>query len=162
MKDGRALRSTDFPPEEPLAPSIRLTAWILHFQLNQVEDGEPRSAKCRPWSGTRSSVLRGSAFSEFLTDSPEIFGTLVKVRPGSEREQNVIFFPCGRVGPSSYRFMQLFQLGNFLWPQRLIRVFEGQQGVTVWHCRHGQTTLNSFENLSCSVFIILFKSYKRK
>lgn len=48
---------------------------------------EPRSAKCRPWSGTRSTVLRGSAFSEFLTDSPEIFRTLVRVRPLWERTE---------------------------------------------------------------------------
>lgn len=73
-------------------------------------------------------VLRGSAFSEFLTDSPEIFGTFVKVRP-TPAEQNDIF-PCGRVGTSSHQFRQGFVLqllGNLLCVQRLIHVLKGRQ-----------------------------------
>lgn len=47
---------------------------------------EPRSAKCRPWSGTRSSVLRVSAFSEFFNWFP---GNLSHPRQsGSALRQN--------------------------------------------------------------------------
>lgn len=67
MKDVRALRSADFPPEEPLAPSICLTAWILHFQLNQVEDGSRALLNADLEAGHAAPC---SAFSEFLTDSP--------------------------------------------------------------------------------------------
>lgn len=47
MKDGNGqpLWSTNFPPEIPLAPSICLTGWILHFQLNEVEDGWEKNSR---------------------------------------------------------------------------------------------------------------------
>lgn len=126
MKDVRALRSTDFPPEEPLAPSICLTAWILHFQLNQVEDGSRALLNADLEAGHAAPC---SAFSEFLTDSP---GNLSHPRQSASalRENRTSVFrveELDKVPICSAKFvLQLFQFRNLLCVQRLIRVLGGQ------------------------------------
>lgn len=149
---------------------------------------EPRSAKCRPWSGTRSTVLRGSAFSEFLADS---------LAPSSEcgrfeRERNVSF-PCGRVGQSSHQFGKIcfatvpvqkltliralggqlivvFEMGKQISKQGVYQIANQKTNSTQFlccfllRCTAGteKNTHNSLYCMSCLVCFSFFLNYKKR